>query len=323
MLDAMKLRLARQLAPRMWRRALTQLAERIDEGTALEECAREPRGKLPAELHSLLQESLATADPTCFLVDTLRIRSRVQRNWQEFLAVIFYPLLLFVFALAVGVAFSFVMNTMVDFSWMEEFGIAGSDAFRTNLADQHHAIVGLGMVVGWMLLALLTVYFVGPAWTWLSIVGGFVVVGKPLRWLALQELLFRYQLLVQQGKSTSEAAEAVARSFSKGSQAIVARAVANRISAGMPLGKAIGSSLLADGLCRPSILLLDHRGKDIAEALEETAGLLGRITEQQLRTLGAVLPAFVLAVVGTVLWGSLSVYLMGLAPLINAISGLV
>lgn len=321
-LDALKLRLAQQIAPFRWKGAIASLANQVAGGAPLGEAVAGLKASTPVELRSLLAEAMQTAEPASLLVEAIRVREDVRRNWRELMGLILYPALLLGFAIAVGVAFSFTMQSMIDFEWIEEFGLAGGEQVHNNLVDQHHAIVGLAMICTWVGVVLLTLAIAGPAWAWVSVVGGLVVIGKPLRWVSLQEILNRYQLFIAQGMSTTDTADAVARSFRSSGQSTVAAAIARRIHAGVPLGKAIGSSMLSDGVCRPALLMLDQRESDMAQSLRETAELLGMLVEQRCRTLSAVLPVFVLCLVGTILWATLSAYFMGLRPLLMMITSL-
>lgn len=321
-LDGLKLRLAVQVAPRGWRRSLGRLATAVDQGHPLDEAFHAVQLSLPKELRCLMSEALSVGDPVGLLLEALRVRDEVGRNWRELMMLIAYPLCLFGFALSVAVAFSFVMTQTVSFAWIEEFGFAGFEYVQAGLLDQHHAILGLGIVTGWVAVVLLTIFFVGPTWAWVAVVGGIVVFGKPLRWISLQEILYRFNLFVSQGLGTSEAAAAVSRSFGRSSQSVVTQTIASRIAAGVPLGRAMSLSMLSDGLCRPALLMLDLRGQDMSRALLETAELFGVLVEQRCQTLRAILPVFLLCLIGTILWGTLCSYIMGLVPLISLITSL-
>ncbi|MEM7559879.1 MAG: type II secretion system F family protein, partial [Planctomycetota bacterium] len=124
---------------------------------------------------------------------------------------------------------------------------------------------------------------------------------------------------VSQGLSLPEASRAVSRSFSASSQAIVTRKISERIEAGTTLGRALASSLLSDGICRPILFMMDQR-PDLAFALQENAQLLGRLVDRRCRGLSAMVPVFMLLGVGAVVWSALTVYFLGLSPMITMIS---
>ena len=69
--------------------------------------------------------------------------------------------------MSVGVAFSYTIRSMVDFEWIEEFGFAGYEQVVARMNDQHHAILGMGMVFLWLLAVMITIAALvhdGPGW---------------------------------------------------------------------------------------------------------------------------------------------------------------
>lgn len=319
LVDALKLRLAVQVAPAKWQAPLSQLADAMEQGRALEEVARANANRMPKELQCLVQESIKLPEPGQFLVECLKARSEIRASWRDFARLCIYPACLLAFALLVGVGFSFCMNYMIDTTWIEDFGLADVESTVEALRDQHHAMISMALVLGWVGLLLLTIYFVGPPWAWVAVIGGVMLVGKPLRWLHMREILHRYYLFVSQGLSLPEASRAVSRSFSASSQAIVTRKISERIEAGTTLGRALASSLLSDGICRPILFLMDQR-QDLTSALQENAQLLGRLVDRRCRGLSAMVPVFMLLGVGAVVWSALTVYFLGLSPMIRMIS---
>ncbi len=323
MLDALKLRLANQLAPRSWRGSFERLAQRLERGQPLDEAFAAEQTRLPSELECLIREAIHVRDPAKLILDVVRVRDEIGKSWRELLVLLAYPMLLIGIAMSVGVAFSFVMQNIMDFGWIEEFGMAGYEQVVSGLNDQHHAIVGLGMVFLWLLMVMATVAVIGPRWAWAAVAGGMVLVGRPVRWISLQEILRRLEMFVAQGMPPVEATEAVSRSFARSRQAIAADAIAQRAKSGMSLGRSLSASMLSDGLCRPALLLLDERGSDMQCGLLDTSTLIGRLVEQRCRTLATVLPVFALVLVGTIVWASICTYLMGFMPLITMINALV
>ncbi|MFK7738210.1 MAG: type II secretion system F family protein [Pirellulaceae bacterium] len=321
-ISSMRLRLLESSAPGGWRRGLAQIRSSVESGDGLEEAFAKHERDLPDELRCLFRESLRVPDPTYFLAEVLRFRERSRAAWRSLLSLIAYPTALFLFALVVGIAFSYSMRSMVETDWIGSFGLAGFDHIDAMIEDQHHSIVGLGFTSLWVIVVLTTVYLVGPSWAWVSVVGGMIVVGKPLRWLNLRELVHRYYLFLEQGVDPADVAPTVARSFSDSSQSVVARAVAKRVESGVPLGRALGNSMLADGLCRPTLYLLDHQTQDLTSSLRSTSELLGRIAERRCQALSAILPLFLLILVGTVVWSALTTYYLALTPLLTMISSL-
>ncbi len=319
-LDALKLRLAAQVAPKTWRRALLGGAERLESGASLEEVVRQT--KLPAELASLMRAALPLPDPTGFLLNSLRARDEVRATWSAFLVLVSYPLALLLFASLIGASFSYSVRGMVDFSEMESYGLPGMENVRAMIDDQHAAMRGAALAVGWMVLVLLSVFFFGPAWGWNAILGGVLIIGRPLRWVSLEEILHRFHLFAEQGVSGARLGQAVADSFSKSAQATVARGIAQRMDAGVPLGRSLAMSMYSDPLCRPALLLLDKQGSQLTDALMQTARLLGSLSEQRCRVMSMIVPVFLLAAVGTILWSTITCYMMIFMPLVKMISSL-
>lgn len=319
----LQLQLAEQLAPWSWRSSLKAVRQKLESGLDLESACAQGLSRAPSELKNLMQAALQVPSPMELLVESLRLREDVRQGWRELVAVLIYPCVLFVIAVIVALAFSSVMKNMVYFDWIEDFGLSGAEFVTTNLTDQHQAILGLALMTLWTVVVLLSVYFLGPRWGSVAVMGGMFVIGKPIRWVCLQELLGRLHLFVRQGLSPVDAADATAASFLHSRNEVVARAIAERIRSGMPLGESFSCSSLADGICRPSLHLLDARQADMDVALRETVGLLSKLTVQRCRTLAGILPIFAIAIIGTVLWSTLCAYFYGLMPLMTMITSLI
>ena len=319
LVDALKLRLAVQVAPVKWQAPLSQLADAMEQGKALEEVVQSGASRMPKELKCLVQESIKLPEPGQFLVECLKARDEIRSSWRDLARLCIYPVCLLVFSLLVGVGFSFCINYMIDTTWIEDFGLAGVESTVEALRDQHHAMISMALILGWVGLLLLTIYFVGPPWAWVAVMGGVMLVGKPLRWLHMREILHRYYLFISQGLSLPEASTAVSRSFSASSQAVVTRKISEQIEAGTTLGHALASSLLSDGILRPILFMMDQR-QDLTSALRENAQLLGWLVDRRCRGLSAMVPVFMLLGVGAVVWSALTVYFLGLSPLITMIS---
>ncbi len=321
-LESLKLKLAAQLAPPRWQRSLLLVAKHVDAGQPLEAAFDRQREQMPAELRSLVAESLRVPEPTALIIDALRARAKLGRNWRELKRLVAYPVILLGVALLVGVAFSFTMRSTLKLDWIEGLGLAGAEQALTLINDQHSSILGMAMIYAWLLMVLSTIAIVAPRWAWSSVMSGVMLIGRPLRWLALQEVLERFEMFTAQGLTPVVAAGAVARSFSSSSQAVTAVAVSERILAGMPLGQALCISMVSDGLTRPALRLLDLRSSEMPHALRETIEMLQLLIEQRCRALATALPVFLLVLVGSVVWMSLSTYLISFLPLVSLITSL-
>ena len=302
-LDALRLRLAAQIANRRWSLYLTRIAARHQSGQTLEACVR--REQMPAELKSLLVESLSYREPTVFVLDTLRGSNQLKQSWGQFSNVIIYPMLLLALAVFGGAWFSFQLRGMNDWSLFDN-----SYELPKLAEDQHHAIVGAAIVFGWTSLMFVLLRWLAPGWAWTAVVGSLMLVGRPTRWLRLQEILLRFQAVAAQGVADGQLANAVARSFADSGQEMVTLQIARRIQAGMPVGQALASTGLSDGLCAPTLLLLDqHSSGQFADQCGQSAELMGRLVQQRCKLMSLLVPVLVIVIVGSIVWSILSSYL--------------
>lgn len=299
------------------------LQQKLRRGVDLQTATRDRTLLMPAELRRLFAESFRVSDPTELVLEALRIRRRTRVIWHDFIWAMLYPLGLFLLAVFVSLIFTYCMGVMVSFTWMEEFGFQGFEIAQARIADQSHASVGLAVATFWFLAILVTVRVVGPAWAWTSVVGGLIIVGKPVRWISLEELLHRYRLFASRGLDTATAAEATAQSLNRSAQAVVAQRVATQVQAGVPLGEAISDSLFADSLSRPIIRFLDaDSATPLEQRLEQCAETLRTITYRRCQTLVTILPLIAMIVVGTMICSSLLSYMAAFQPLVQMITSL-
>ena len=317
-LNSVKLQLAQQYAPWRWRSWIESLILSLEQGTPLDEAIHKLRSSAPRELGVIVDSAMQVGAPTQLILDALRTREALRTSWRELWYLLLYPTITLVFAITIGVMFS----TTMDFDFLEEFGLAGAERVLGLVDDQRQAMYGLAFVVGWTMLVLGTVALVGPAWALTSIIGGVRVFGRPLRWINLSEILHRYQLFTAQGLSTLDAAAAVTQSFSNSSQRYAAEGIERRIRQGSSLGDAFAATSLSDGLCRPALRMLDFRGADLPNALDETSELLRQMVEQRCRSLSGVMPLLVLLIVGSVVWSIFSCYLLAFMPMVSMITSL-
>jgi type II secretory pathway component PulF len=318
LLNSVKLQLAQQYAPRLWRAWIESLILSLERGASLDEAVDKLRSSAPRELGVMVDSAMRVGAPTQLILDALRARESLRRSWRELWFLLLYPTVTLVFATSIGVMFSSAM----DFNFLSEFGLSGADQILAMVHDQQQSMYGLAFVIGWTILLLGTIAVIGPAWALTSIIGGVRVFGRPLRWINLSEILHRYQLFIVQGLPTVDAAAAVSRSFSSSAQRYAAEGIERRIRQGTPLGAAFASTSLSDGLCRPALRMLDYRGEDLTTALGETSELLRNMVEQRCRSLAGVVPLLVLLIVGSVVWSIFSCYFLAFMPLVSMITSL-
>lgn len=322
-LDLLRLRLSAQVAPRSWKPAIETLQQKLRSGVDLRAAASDQSLSMPAELRRLFAEAFRVPDPAGLVLEALRIRRRSRTIWHDFIWAMIYPLGLFLLAVLVSLIFNYCMGLMVSLAWLEDFGFSGVERVQAGIADQSHASVGLAVATFWFIAILATVRIVGPAWAWTSVVGGLIIVGKPVRWISLEELLHRYRLFTGSGLDTATATEATAKSLSRSAQSVVAERVARQVRAGIPLGEAISDSLFADSLSRPIIRFLDvDSGTPLEQRLEQCAETLRTITYRRCQTLVTVLPLIAMIVVGTMICSSMLSYMTAFRPLVQMITSL-
>lgn len=321
LLDALKLRLAAQQATPGWQKSLASLASQLDQGVALE-AAIGNLARAPRALKNLLDESLLVPNPTSLVLAAVRVQASNRQSWQAVTRLVAYPLVLLGLSLVVGVAFSWLIGRTLPVNVYREFDLSGIEPLIGFIDDQYQSVLGMALSYVFAVLVFLTILVAGPPWAWAAVVSGIVLVGRPLRWIALREILQSYQMFISQGLSSVAAAEAVARLFRHSSHSVAAAMLAQRIEAGIAPGQSLCLSLLSDGLTRPALRLLDLRGSHLPQALAETVELLGRLIEQRCRALSTILPFFLLMIVGSTIWATLCTYLFGLLPLITMITSL-
>jgi type II secretory pathway component PulF len=317
-LNGIKLRLAEQYAPWRWRRWLGLIASAVERGESLEIAIGKHRSAAPREASAIADSALLVGDPAQLILDVMRVRVELRRTWVDLWMMLIYPTLTLVFAVMVGVVFS----NLMDFQFLDDFGLSGAKRVLATIEDQRRAMYGLAFVVGWTSLILGTIAVAGPSWSLTAVLGGVRLFGRPLRWINLSEILYRYGLFIAQGLPTTDAAAAVTRSFGSSAQRYVAAGIEQRIAQGVSLGSAFAATSLSDSLSRPALRMLDHRGADVATSLDETSQLLKYLVDQRCRSLTGVLPLIVLLLVGTIVWSTLSCYVEALIPLGGMITSL-
>lgn len=316
-LDALKLQLASQYASRRWRASLAKMASELKSGKLLEQVVNQLDS--PRDLKHLMQAALSVPDPTQLVLEVVKHQETRRSIWREFLSLMIYPIAMLFFAIGVGICFS---NFSLDLEFMEEFGLVGLDQVKAALDDHYSSLVGFALIINWTLVTLILIRFVGPKWASLSIFGGLLLFGRPLRWIALAEMLHRFRIFLEQGLPTNLAAKKTAESMLNSEQHYVAEFVHARLLEGASLGSALSRCSLNDGLCRPAIRLLDHRGAQTMEAMRVTADLIQQLADQRCRHLNNVMPIIVLLFVASIIWSIFSTYIIALRPLVVMITSL-
>lgn len=308
-LDALKLRLAAQLAPLRWQPHLLRLSERVASEGLLREPFEALSGSMPIELRSLISASLAAPDPAQIIIDAARVRQSVAQTNSQIVRMLLYPMTLLVVALVVACVFSSLMVHLLSFEFDSWWGSSSIDQADANVHDQYSATLGLTIFVIWSLLTSLTIYLVAPPWGWLGIISGLPGLGKIYGWLAVREMLARHEQFAKQGMEGVPASQLTAESFQGSSYCLAAQSILNRIQQGLPLSEAFARSLYADSFLRPGLLLLDE--SDVTKPTEgftAVGQLLSQLAQHRLRILQVILPFFVILLVGTLIFSIMATY---------------
>ena len=160
LLNCVKLRLAQQYAPRRWRAWIESVALGLEQGIPLEAAIGKGRSPAPHELGALVDSAMQVGAPTQLILDALRTRESLRSSWKELWTLLLYPTVTLVFASSIGAMFSSIM----DFGFLEEFGLAGADRVLATVNDQRQSMYGLAFVLGWTILILGTIAVIGPPW---------------------------------------------------------------------------------------------------------------------------------------------------------------
>ena len=318
LLDSVKLRLAEQYAPRAWRSWIGSVAKQIESGSSFDLATKQLRPTAPAELWAIVESAQVVGDPSQLILDAIRVRESFRESWRKLWLLFIYPVVMLVFTIAIGIIFT----NLMDFAFLDTFGLQGVAEILATIEDLRHSVVGFAFIVGWTLVSLGTISLLGPSWAWTAIIGGIRIFGRPLRWISLSEILHRYQLFINQGLPTAVAASAVSKSFASSSQRFSAEGIEHRIIQGMPIGKAFAESSLTDALCRPALHLLDMQTEDLSAALSDSYQLLQHLAVQRCNSLGNVMPLLVILMVGSLVWSIISCYFLALVPLVSMITSL-
>lgn len=319
-IDALNLRIALEAGPRRWRAGIKRVLDTLQIGQPLEQALLANQSQLPKDLRSLFAAAMKLPEPTKFILDCVVIpRETNFLKWQLRIMIV-YPLLMLsltagICALVCGVLYNLLSEGFSD------FGLTGFDAALSYVEDQKAAIGAMFVIVVWSGIVWATVRWLGPSWAPSAVLGGLPLIGKPMRWGYLYELLIRYGLVYQQVPDSAGGAAIVAASLRESPLEIVAELTAKRIRSGVSLGNALAQSMLCDGLSAPAILSVDHATR-LPEACVKVAENLKSSAESRCRVVSGILPFFVLILIGTMIWGTISGYLAILQSLIIMVTAL-
>lgn len=320
-LDTLHLKIAIQAAPLRFRPGFAKILEAMDQGQSLQVAVEKIRSTLSSRARPLVDAALRLPEPTKFLLDvTCATESHSRLNWQVRILLI-YPLVLIGITAAICAMICRSLNVIVN-EGIGEFGLAGYEVVANLVADQLSANIAIFAAVVWCLVIALTIRLCGPSWSFVAVLGGLPIIGKPLRWLSLSELLSCYASALRQIDEPRKATEVTAGSFQNSDLEMVAQLVHQRILGGTSLGTAISQSLLSDSLCTPVLLTLD-RTRELSAACQRVSDTIKTMAEARLRLVSGIIPLLVLATIATIVWGTLGGYVSILMLMVRMMTSMI
>ncbi len=314
-LDSLHLRIAIQAAPYRYRSGFTKILESLDHGQSLQDAVQLHRETFSGETQALIDAALKLPEPTRFLLDaTSQTENHSPLRWQLRM-LIAYPLIMIGVASGFCAVISQSLNAIMK-DGFADFGLVGFDVLESRASDQLSANIAIFASVLWCLVIAITIRLCGPRWSFVAVMGGVPLIGKPIRWLSLSELTSRFASVLKQVPETTKATEILAASFRDSQFEMVTQLIHRRIQGGTSIGTAISQSILSDGLCSPVLLTLD-RSKDVSLVCEQIANTIKTMAEARCRVVSGIMPLLVLTTIATIVWGTLSGYIHMMLMLLN------
>lgn len=313
--DVLKLRVAVQLAPFRWRRAIEQICTDLESGQSWQTAigrAREVNG----ELADIAGAGLAAGHPADITLGLLRHRALGRVAWRELVAAVLYPSIILSLALIIGSLTALAMMTsMVGFA-REQWPMTESASVRAH--DYYDASMGGLLSIGWLIVLGVSAHVVATPSSWLKIVGSLPLVGRPYRWLGLSEFLMRLSVFAKYQPSLLEAIHSTARSFGAGALAPVATYVADRVAEGEPFEGALHSTIVSDS--RAGIALAVIEPVNLSQSLQRAGELLNEMIAYTCRRIRMLYSLVALLVIISTIWGAWATYLDMFASIYRSIT---
>lgn len=330
-LELVKLKIARQYATRPWRVALDQLIFQTAQGRSLVESLREVRGPGASKCLAVLREVMNTRDPIGSLIELLQLRNLMRRQWSSMALALVYPIFITIVALMLSL---YLGNTLTgqesvinqlyvdlngwDFISSEE--IASITAAKLLITDQQNVFIGISFIIGWCLLVAATLWLLGPKWSFVAVVSGLPLLGRPYRWLALAEILGQIYLFVAQGKTLEESLRSVERGLQHHGMGKIVESIARRVEAGASLGQSLRMSILSDSLCRPALSQLDNLPDNAGSRIKETSDLMFDLAQSRCHLLSSSMPVILLLFAGSIIWSTIQCYIVFITVAVKFLS---
>lgn len=314
-LDILRLRIATQVAPRNWISSLESLCKLLEAGQTWEQVTDESSGwKAPAALRALAKSAYQCGQPSEVLLEVLRRRSQLGWSWHELIAAILYPMILLITSLAVSLWTSQVISQLFYAQWVVDFGIQLSRV-KQIANDQLNMTFSTGLVVGWLLFVLGTVKIIGTPIAWVKLVGNLPLFGRPYRWLRLSDVLSRIMAISTRQPSLTAALRLTAESYGGQAEGWIVRRIAESVESGIGFKQAVHRTILSDEWAGSALALIELDEGHFVDSLARASSLLEQMARQTCERLSAILPLFILLLVGGIIWGTWSSYVSAMALL--------
>lgn len=302
--DAVKLRIARQLAPRRWQRGLDQLRIEIEKGRDWQAaintvCARQ------AELGHLLTAALAAGAPAEITLELLQHRATRRTSWKALLTALVYPLFLLLAALLIGSLMSLAMLGLVDSSWQQNES-QSYNAMLSRVHEFYDASVGGVLLILWVCVLIGIAFCLATPNAWLKLVGSVPVLGRPYRWMQLSELLSRISIFSQYQPALEKTLMLTEQSFGSQAPAAISRYLVQAIRQGEALPSALHKTIVSDARAGMALTLIEP--SDLSHSTLQASRLVDEMILATCNQLRLILPVFIMLLVASLIWGTWSSY---------------
>lgn len=305
--DAIKLRIAAQLAPRRWRRELERLGAEIEQGRDWQKAIDDVTKRRP-DLGYILSAALAAGHPASITMNLIQQRAISRVSWQGLLSSLAYPLILLAIALLVGSLMSMSMLGMVTSTWNEAGDrLLPFDAPVMNRVQEFYdASIGGLFLVAWGIGLAVLAYWIATPNAWLKLMGSVPVFGRPYRWLHLSDLLTRISVFSQFQPALDRTLTLTAQSFGAQAPAAISLYLAQAIEQGEALPNAIHKTIVSDSRAGMALTLIDP--SDLSGSTLRASRLVDEMILATCNQLRLILPVFIMLLVASIIWGTWSSY---------------
>ena len=298
--DALQLKIAAQLAPRRWRSDIEQLLRDLESGRDWPQ-AVESLTKRRADLGALVSAALAAGHPARIILSLFQKRAASRASWQHLVLSLVYPLALLVGGLVVGSLMALATMGFLTRDWSMP-----DPAMYARVEEFYDAAVGGLLLIAWLLVLVVLAYCSASRSAWLKLVGGVPVLGRPYRWMKLSELLSRISVFSQYQPVLGTSLELTQQSFGSNALAPISGYLVEAIESGEALPNAIHKTIISDARVGMALTLIDS--SDLSGSTQRASRMVDQMIMATCNQLRLILPAFILLVVASIIWGTWSFY---------------